>query len=153
MPKVRVYVDTSVFGGVIDPEFAEPSKRFFQRVEQGDFILLLSNETLRELAKAPEAVKEVWKSLPADALEAAPIDEEVKDLAQKYIGAGVLGLASESDALHVAAATVANAGLILSWNFKHIVNFARIQGFNGVNVMNGYRAMAILSPLEVGYGD
>ena len=55
--------------------------------------------------------------------------------------------------LHVATASVAGAELILSWNFKHIVNFNRIKGFNGVNVMNGYPLMTILSPLEVAYDD
>ena len=58
-----------------------------------------------------------------------------------------------NDALHVAAATVAGADLILSWNFEHIVNFNRIRGFNSVNVRNGYRSMTILSPLEVGDED
>ena len=61
-----------------------------------------------------------------------------------------LGEASIGDALHVAVATVAGADLILSWNFKHIVNFSRIRGFNSVNVRMGYRAMTILSPKEVG---
>ena len=46
--------------------------------------------------------------------------------------------------------SVAGADLILSWNFKHIVNFNRIRGFNGVNVMNGYPLLTILCPLEVG---
>ena len=54
------------------------------------------------------------------------------------------------DALHVAAATVAGADLILSWNFRHIVNYNRIRGFNSVNVRMGYRAMTIHSPREVG---
>jgi len=73
----------------------------------------------------------------------------VKALAGEYIRAGVLLPDSMSDALHVAAATVYGAALILSWNFRHIVNFKRIRGFNGVNVTNGYRPMTILSPLEV----
>lgn len=34
MHKIRVYIDTSVFGGVHDEEFAEASKRFFARVKQ-----------------------------------------------------------------------------------------------------------------------
>ncbi len=53
----------------------------------------------------------------------------------------------------VTAATVPGADLILSWNFGDIVNYDRIKGFNGVNVMNGYRSMTILSPLEVAYED
>ena len=44
---------------------------------------------------------------------------------------------------------MAGADLILSWNFRHMVNSNRIRGFNGVNVRLGYRNMAILSPREV----
>ena len=53
------------------------------------------------------------------------------------------------DALHVASATIAGADLILSWNFKHIVSYDRIQLFNGVNILQGYRALDIRSPLEM----
>ncbi|MCX7001254.1 MAG: PIN domain protein [Candidatus Sumerlaeota bacterium] len=116
---------------------------------KGDFIILLSTETLRELSKAPEDVRAVWRQLPPESLEEVLINEEVAELAQAYIKANVLGVAAEADALHVAAATVASADLILSWNFRHIVNYERIRGFNGVNVANGYRPMTILSPREV----
>lgn len=147
--KIRAYVDTSVFGGTQDEEFADPSCRFFERVHRCEFIVLLSTETLREIIKAPEAVRAVWQALPPDAVEVLSIDVEIEDLAEEYIGAQVLSHNSRSDALHVASATVASADLILSWNFKHIVNFDRIRGFNSVNVAYGYRTMTILSPLEV----
>jgi len=150
MRKIRVYVDTSVFGGTQDEEFAEVSQRFFQRVSNGDFIILLSTETLRELVKAPESVRAVWHQLPPESVEETIINEEIAELAQAYIRANVLGAGSQADALQVASATVAGADLILSWNFRHIVNYDRIRGFNGVNVANGYRPMTILSPKEVG---
>ena len=73
----------------------------------------------------------------------------MQQLASAYISENILGKASEGDALHVAAATVANADLILSWNFKHIVNYDRIRGFNGVNLKYGYKAMSIISPMEL----
>jgi hypothetical protein len=82
-------------------------------------------------------------------VEEVSISDEVEDLADQYLATAVLVPAWRGDALHVAAATVAGADLILSWNFKHIVNFKRIQGFNSVNVRNGYRSMTILSPREV----
>ena len=153
MHRIRVYADTSVFGGTQDEEFAEASKRFFERARHGDFVVLLSNETVRELFGAPDSVQGVWRSLPKTSVERVNIDDEVTALAEEYIQAGVLGRTSETDALHVATATVAGADLILSWNFRHIVNYDRILGFNSVNVKNGYRAMIVLSPLEVGDGD
>jgi hypothetical protein len=151
MHKIRVYVDTSVFGGTQDEDFAEISKLFFKRVHEGSFVALLSTETLRELVKAPDSVQAVWKNLPSEAVEDLHIDDEMQELAKSYIDANVLGQASEGDALHVAAATVAGADLILSWNFKHIVNFDKIRGFNSVNVSQGYRSLTILSPFEVSY--
>ncbi len=149
MRRIRVYADNSVFGGTEDEEFAEASRRFFERVRGEEFVLLMSNESVREILGAPAPVQEVWRSLPPACVEKAEINQEVKALAEEYIEAGVLGRASESDALHVAAATVAGADLILSWNFRHIVDYNRILGFNGVNVRMGYRSMVILSPLEV----
>ena len=52
-----------------------------------------------------------------------------------------------------ATAAVARADLILSWNFKHIVNYDRVHKYNGVNALNGYQAIEIHSPLELIYGD
>jgi predicted nucleic acid-binding protein len=151
--RIRVYADTSVFGGVLDVEFAEASKRFFDRVRGGEFVVLLSAETLRELAGSPKAVQRIWMELSPEHVEEAPLDAEVNELALEYVRSGVLGEASLSDAVHVAAATVAGADLILSWNFRHIVNFNRIRGFNAVNTRLGYRTMTILSPMEVGHDD
>jgi len=149
MHKIRVYADTSVFGGTQDKEFDENSLKFFNKVENGEFLLLLSSETLRELSGAPEVVKAILLNLPEGTVEEVPIDDEVRDLANEYINAKVLGSASLSDALHVAAATVAGADLIISWNFKHIISFNRIRGYNSVNIRFGYRTMTILSPKEV----
>ncbi|MBN1901841.1 PIN domain-containing protein, partial [Candidatus Sumerlaeota bacterium] len=107
MRKIRVYVDTSVFGGTQDEEFSEASLRFFERVSRGDFRILLSPETLRELSRAPEPVRVVWRQLSLESIEEVLINEEVAELARSYIRANVLGAASEADSLHVAAATFA----------------------------------------------
>lgn len=149
MRRIRVYVDTSVFGGTQDEEFMEESRRFFKQVEKGEFVVLLSAETLRKLSKSPNPIQSVWFGLQPGQVEEVEISQEVLELAEEYIRAKVLNDASLGDALHVAAATVAGADLILSWNFKHIVNFNRIRGFNSVNIRLGYRSMTILSPKEV----
>lgn len=46
-------------------------------------------------------------------------------------------------------ATVAGADIVVSWNFKHIVHFEKIAGYNAVNLLNGYKSIAIFSPREV----
>ena len=87
-----------------------------------------------------------------EALEQVAIDDDVRALAYAYISAGVLTRKRRSDAFHVAAASVAGADLVVSWNFKHLVNYDRIRKFNAVNLMNGYRPLDIRSPKEVAYG-
>ena len=150
---MRVYADASVFGGVFDEEFAEPSRRFFDRVRQGALTLLVSPQVLRELSGAPQAVRDEFDTIPEVSLETVPMSSAVEALADAYLAAGVLGSGSRDDALHVAAASVANADLIVSWNFRHIVNYGRIRRYGAVNVLHGYRPIEIRSPAELAYDD
>ena len=53
------------------------------------------------------------------------------------------------DALHIAIATVIEVDVLVSWNFRHIVNLNRIQQFNSVNLREGYKILEIRSPEEV----
>ena len=80
--------------------------------------------------------------------------EEARELAEQYIRAGVIGAAKRVDAQHIAAATVHRVDVLVSWNFKHIVNLDRIQGYNSVNLRSGYPLLEIRTPQEVlSYGE
>lgn len=56
---------------------------------------------------------------------------------------------TDDDALHVALATVGRADVIVSWNFRHIVNLGRIRLFHSANLERGYGLIEIRSPREV----
>lgn len=150
---VRAYVDTSVFGGVFDEEFAGHSRAFFLRVERGLVRILLGETTERELRDAPPDVRSVLDLLPSAAIERCPPVPEIDALAEAYIAAGVVGPRWRQDALQVATATVYRADVLVSWNYKHIVRFDRVRGFHGVNVRLGYPLVYIASPAEVQLGD
>ena len=53
------------------------------------------------------------------------------------------------DAEHIAIATLNRVDVVVSWNFRHIVNLQRIRGFNSVNLKRGYPLLEIRSPWEV----
>ena len=53
MKPILVYADTSVYGGVFDEEFAEPSGAFFSEIRHGRFSLVLSPLVADELEDAP----------------------------------------------------------------------------------------------------
>lgn len=69
-----------------------------------------------------------------------------------YIKQGVVNKKHSIDAQHIALATRERVDVLVSWNFKHIVNLGLIRKFNAVNLMQGYQLLEIRSPLEVLYG-
>ena len=48
-------------------------------------------------------------------------------------------------------ATVHNIRLVVSWNFKHLVNVRREDAFNAVNILRGWPLVRIVSPKEIIY--
>lgn len=149
MKQQRLYIDTSVFGGYFDPEFKEFTKPLFDRINKGEFIILFSTVTQEELENAPERVQGLVIQLKANQTEFLEETGEAVDLATEYISEKVVGKTSFADCLHIALATIHRADLLISWNFKHIVNMERIRGFNYVNIKNGYKPLEIRSPREL----
>lgn len=147
--KFRVYTDTSVLGGCEDEEFAEHSVRLMESSVRGERVLVLSSLTVQELAAAPAGVRRRLASVPEAHIETLELDAAAKDLAEAYISAGVLTAKMFADAQHIAIATAARVDVLVSWNFKHIVNLQRIHGYNSVNLRQGYPMIEIRTPREV----
>lgn len=147
--KQRIYFDTSVFGGVFDVEFEEATLQLFERVKLGKVICVYSDLTETELLKAPENVRDYFKSLPAEYMEKVVVNDDILQLAFKYIEEKVVGQTSFDDCLHIAAATIFKADMLASWNFKYIVNVYRIRGYNSINIRLNYTPLEIRSPKEI----
>lgn len=114
---------------------------------------MISSVTLEELEPAPDRVRAVIEDFDHSQLQRFRISEEISNLAEKYLADGVVSPAFRNDALHVAAATVHGADVIVSWNFRHIVNLRRIEAFNAVNLREGYGSIEIRTPKELVYGE
>lgn len=147
--KQRFYLDTSIFGGLFDVEFERETTILFERIKLGQIVCVYSDLTKAELARAPEKVWQVLESLSEDQKEKVEITPEVIRLAETYVRENVVGKTSFDDCIHIAAATVNNADLLVSWNFKHIVNIYRIKGYNSINLKLGYSNLSIHSPKEI----
>ena len=149
MKKQRIYLDTSVFGGLYDEEFKEFTEPLFDRIKNSEFEIIHSNITEQELKNAPDQIRKLTELLPKKSTEFVKSDVETANLAKKYIDEGVVGATSYADCLHIALATKHNANILISWNFKHIVNVIRIVGYNSVNTSEGYKPIDIRSPREL----
>ena len=84
----------------------------------------------------------VWGAFPDYARQVAQKRENVKFLPGIKISKRIVWVSDLSLA-------IAHADLIVSWNFRHIVHFDKIRGFNAVNLQEGYPLIDIRSPKEV----
>ncbi len=149
----RVYIDTSVIGGCIDNEFTTWSKTLFDEFRSGIKVAVVSDLTRLELEGAPDNVKNIISTLPDSSLENVFLTEEADNLAVSYLESSVISSKHLADAQHIAIASVERVDVLVSWNFKQIVNLDRIHAFNSVNLKQGYPILEIRSPMEVIHGE
>ena len=145
----RFYFDTSVIGGVFDTEFAEHSTILMEKVKLGQIKIVISNVTEREILKAKMVIRDFYTGLSKEFIEFVELSPEAITLAETYVKENVVGDTHIDDCFHIAMATIHTVDILVSWNFKHIVNIYRIRGYNSVNLKLGYKTLEIRSPKEI----
>lgn len=151
--KLKLYLDTSVLGAVCDPgpdERLLATRRFLNGLAEGRWEGYISTLVLEEIEQAPDSVREKigmeLRRIPAVVLEESP---DSLALAQAYVAAGAIPADYEDDARHIAIATVNDIRVIVSWNFRHMVNIERKRRINSVNLREDLPLLDLVSPWEV----
>ncbi len=83
--------------------------------------------------------------------ERVSLTTEALELADQYVQSGVVARSRRGESRHVAAATVAGADVIGSWNYR-IANWGRIRRYNEVNRIMGYGPIDARDPRSLEYG-
>jgi hypothetical protein len=120
-----------------------------EEFRSGIKICAFSDLTLEELLNAPPKVRTVLDSIPDAFKEFLILDNEAEALSQLYLDEKAITEKFREDAEHIAIATINRIDVLVSWNFKHIVNLNRIRIFNAVNLKYGYPELEIRSPIEI----
>lgn len=146
-----LYLDTSVIGGYFDDEWKDATQELWSQMEAGKWRFASSDVLAQEIQGAPDFVRALFlKTFQQETL--LEINDEMYSLAENYVSQKVVSPKYFDDALHVAACTISRISLLVSWNFRHLVNVQRETGFNGVNLLNGYPVIRIVNSLEIIYG-
>ncbi len=114
-------------GGYFDEEFSSDTIPLFERIEKGEISIIVSDLLQAELLRAPQFVKDLLANISEKYKEKVKLSQDATELADKYIEAKIVGKTSRADCQHIAIATLSNADVLVSWNFKHIVNLERIR--------------------------
>ena len=146
----RVYVDNSVISGMFDtndhPQRATP---FWTAVKKGTVQIIVSDVLEREVERAPQHVRDFYRTIPESQIERIESTAASDALAERYIAEGIVTKNSLNDSLHVALASVARADVLVSFNCTHIVTLDRIRQYNAINMLLGYPPIEIRTPDEV----
>lgn len=146
---MRLYFDTSVFSAYVDersPERMATTRSFWATIDNHE--LYCSTLTLDEIRRATEE-KVVQRHELATRFHVIAIEPSMQDLAQAYVAHGVVSPRYIADALHIAAAVLSDADVIIRWNFEHLVKRGTGLLVNYVNSTRGLRAIEILAPPEL----
>jgi predicted nucleic acid-binding protein len=148
--KYRIYLDTSVVSYLFSDsahEKMEDSIQLWQECVADKFEIFISTLVLDEIERCPEPKRShMLEKMGQIIFNTLKKTDEVDDLATEYIKGGVLSEKSRDDCLHIAYAVVHNCDLIVSWNFRHLVNVRTIDKVKVVNAINRYRGIEIVSP-------
>ncbi|NLE00650.1 MAG: type II toxin-antitoxin system VapC family toxin [Fibrobacter sp.] len=145
----RIYLDTSVIGGCFDNEFQCWSNTLFQDICNGLFKAVTSNIVAAEIADAPNNVQMRYRELINRGVEVLSETKESEFILNEYKNREILTQKFTDDMNHIALATAASVDVVVSWNFRHIVNYNKINLFNNANISLGYNPLTIFSPKEV----
>ncbi|MFZ1798914.1 MAG: hypothetical protein WAU24_03540, partial [Chitinophagaceae bacterium] len=138
---------------IYDEEFEEISTLLFEKVKLGQIICVYSDLSETELKNAPQKVRDYFADLPREHMQFVEVTEDAFELAKKYIDEKVVGPTSADDCKHIATSTINKVDILVSWNFKHIVNVFRIRGYNSINLRCGFTQLDIRSPKEIVYNE
>jgi predicted nucleic acid-binding protein len=149
-----IYLETTIFNFPFAddaPQYRADALKLFAEIKAGKFQPFTSEYVTQELESTKDAKKlEQMKALIADhGIAVIPVSEEIKRLADVYVTAGVIPEKYSTDALHIAAATVAGLDYIVSLNFRHIVKHKTIFETEVINTREGFKRVFIHTPAEV----
>lgn len=150
MKKLKIYLDTSVISHLQHedaPDKTADTLRLWEEIKTGKYAMVISDVTLDEIARCPEQKRITLENYLKDVnFDLIIADDTVRELAQKFVDNNILSKKSFDDCRHIASAIVNDCDIIVSWNFKHIVNYKTIKGVKIVSLMTGYDEIEIYSP-------
>jgi len=157
MKKLKIYLDTSVISYLHQPDAPDKmddTLALWEEIKAGEYQAVISEITTRELMECVEPKRSIMADYLIEAdIEVLTITSEINELAQEIIHRGILTPKSIDDCTHIAAAITNGCDIIVSWNFKHLVNIRTINGIREITVSNHYKPIDIYSPSVLLKGD
>ena len=153
MKKLKLYVDTSVLGGLFDLEDVKrlnTVEMLLRSIKDGVYEGFISRLTIEEILEAPARIHEPLQArISESGFQILEETGESISLAEAYLTERAIPEKYRDDARHIAIGVVHDLDYIVSWNYKHMVNIAVRRLIDSANIRLGYNQIEIISPEEV----
>ena len=151
--KLKVYLDTSVISYLKQydaPEKTGITLNLWEKFRTGIYDIYLSDVTITEINKCNnEKLSFCNMKLGEIEYKVLEVTDEVFDLVDEIIDTGILTEKSIEDCQHIAIAVINECDVIVSWNFKHLVNIKTIQGVRKITQLKGFKDIEIINPITL----
>jgi hypothetical protein len=112
------------------------------------FQCIISDETRAEAERGDSTQVELRRRALAD-LPVFAVSEEVENLSADFLKTGALPAFARSDSVHLAAATLAKADYLLTWNCRHLANAQIVRRLEREAARLGWQLPTVCTPLEL----
>ena len=155
MKKLKIYIDTSAIGyldEVTSPKEMLDMQELWKLIKSGEYCVVISDVTFDEIhqSKNVSKVETLLNYVAEITYERINLNTEVIKIAEMIKQNGLL--ASEkhyNDRLHIGYAINSECDIIVSMNFKHLVNVTTIRGARAISVLESNRNIDIMSPASL----
>ena len=148
----KIYLDTSVISALFDertPERKLATEQAWLKLKDKNISdVYISELVLEELQRSAEPLKNLLLSA-VSTFNVLPATENAKRLAGIYVKHEIFPEKYFDDALHIAIAALNEIGILLSWNFTHLVKLKTRRMVSLVNAMESVFPVEIVSPPEI----
>ena len=148
--KQRIYLDSSAISHLYQldaPTKMDDTLLFWEELRQGRYEVFIGTVAFIEIDGCNEHNRKILDNYLAEIdFTLVENNPSILLLADKIIEQGVLTKKSYNDCNHIASAVISECDIIVSWNFKHMVNVKTINGVRGINMLNGYKSVDIYTP-------
>ncbi len=148
--RLKIYIDTSVFSACFDeraPDRKLLTEEFWR--SRSTYECSTSSLGVEELNQTADIQLRAKMHSLLDGINVITVTNEMENLAAKYISMGAFTGTMYNDAVHVATATLSGQDVLVSWNFRHLVNRRRRAMVCDINAAAGLRAIEVMSPPEL----
>ena len=147
--KTSIYLDTTIISALFDkrtPERMIQTQQFWEHID--DYNVFISELVIDEIKGALQPLRSKMLEKVSN-FTSLSITDDVQRLAEAYVKNEIFPEKYLDDALHTALTSTNQIGILLSWNFTHLVKVRTRRMVASINAIYKYNPVEIIAPPEL----